>query len=149
MRQGLAARATELGIGDQVCFDGYRSDVAKILGEADVALLPSMAEGLSNSLLEYMSAGLPSIVSRVSGSEDLIRHRENGWVCEPGDRSTLINCLLDAASANRDQRRAMGRLARATVEAHSGRNSVIDRLLPLYRGDEESSTVMRTNAQET
>jgi glycosyltransferase involved in cell wall biosynthesis len=82
-----------------------------------------------------MSAGLPMVVSRVSGSEDLVRHGVNGWMCEPGDRAGLARCLGEAIAATPAARQAMGRRARDTVEAYASLPRVLERLVEVYRGN--------------
>ena len=135
----LKLRATELGIASQVEFTGHREDIETLLAEADIGLLPSRIEGLSNTLLECMSAGLPMIASRVSGSEDMVRSGDNGWLFDPGDRAALAACLAEAALLPPERRQAMGARARETVERHAGLDSVLDSLLVLYRGNAETT----------
>ncbi|NUN94960.1 MAG: glycosyltransferase family 4 protein [Candidatus Omnitrophica bacterium] len=72
-RYRLEAVVEELGFGDRVQFLGEvpHSEIAALYAEADLYVLPSMAEGLSNSLLEAMAWGLPSVVAAPTGYEDL------------------------------------------------------------------------------
>lgn len=71
--EGLAAK---LDIQNNVKFLGFRRDVAKLYGAADVFVMPSHREGLSLALMEAMASGLPCAVSRIRGNTDLID--ENG-----------------------------------------------------------------------
>jgi glycosyltransferase involved in cell wall biosynthesis len=128
----LRDQAARLGISGRVSFEGHRSDVEAVLADADFTVLSSHMEGLSNTLLECMAAGLPAIATRVSGSEDLVRPGDNGWLCEPGDRAGLADCLLQAMQTPADTRREMGRRARQAVEEHSGMPKVLDRLMAVY-----------------
>jgi glycosyltransferase involved in cell wall biosynthesis len=89
-------------------------------------------EGLSNTLLEYMASGLPVLASRVSGSEDLVRDDDNGWLHEPADRAGMVAALRAMDALDDDRIVAMGRHARATVEHHAASDRVIDRLLEAY-----------------
>ena len=61
----LRKKVVEYGLQNNVHFLGYRSDVPQLLKSADVFLLPSYREGLSRSLMEAMSAGLPCVVSKI------------------------------------------------------------------------------------
>jgi len=131
----LREQARRLGIADRVSFEGHRGDLEQVLRDTDVAVLASLQEGLSNTLLECMSAGLPMVATRVSGSEDLVRHGVNGWLCEPGDRAGLTRCLREAIACSPEVRRAMGARARQTVEAYASLPRVLERLLEVYRGD--------------
>jgi len=133
LAESLATLTNELGIADQVDFCGHRDDIEAVLADADIGVLTSRIEGLSNTLLECMAAGLPMVASRVSGSEDLVRTGDNGWLFEPDDRSALACCLVEAAALPIEQRLAMGIRARESVEQHAGLNRVIDSLVSLYR----------------
>lgn len=133
LREALAQQVARNEIAAGVEFAGHREDVEAVLAEADFGVLPSHIEGLSNTLLECMAAGLPMLASRVSGSEDLVRDDVNGWLFEPGDRGGLARALLAAARLPAGARDAMGQRARDSVERHAGLDSVINRLLRLYR----------------
>lgn len=130
----LRARAAALGIGGAIEFLGHREDVEALLAEADIGLLPSTIEGLSNTLLEYMASALPVVASRISGSEDLIVPGRNGWLFEPGDVPALAACLREAVDMGAEHRRAFGRQARQDVGVVAGLDVVVDRLVSIYRG---------------
>src|SRR5690606_6747693 len=134
LRAELEAYAGTLGITGRVVFAGHRHDIENLLREANIGVLPSFAEGLSNTLLESMAAGLPMVASRVSGNEDLVRNDENGWLFEPGDRTQLAQRLEHAAMLSPDQRVVMGDCARRTVHRHAGLESVLDQLIVFYQG---------------
>ncbi|NCT68792.1 MAG: glycosyltransferase family 4 protein [Rhodanobacteraceae bacterium] len=141
---GLQRRVVELGCTASVRFLGHHDDVADLLAEVDAGVLPSLMEGLSNTLLEFMACGLPVLASRVSGSEDLVQPGQTGWLHEPGDVEGLVAALrafdaIDAAELAR-----MGRNARAAVERHAATDHVIDRLLAVYA----APTVIGSDAME-
>ena len=130
----LLARAEALGISEAVEFLGHREDIQALIHESDLGLLPSVIEGLSNTLLECMSCGLPVIASRISGSEDFVIPGRNGWLFEPGDVAGLAACLREAADLSVERRREIGVQARQAVVANASLDSVVDRLTALYRG---------------
>lgn len=132
LEAALKRYAVALNIDARVDFAGHREDIETVLAEADFGVLPSRIEGLSNTLLEGMAAGLPMIASRVSGSEDLVRTGENGWLFEPDDRADLTTCLIEAAMLTPAGRAALGAKARETVERHAGLDNVLDSLIALY-----------------
>ena len=136
--ESLRSRAVSSGIAGSVEFTGHRDDIESLLAEANIGVLPSRIEGLSNTLLECMASGLPVVASRISGNEDFIRHDDNGWLFEVDDSAALAECLLDAAALAPQQRDAMGARARATVESRASLDRVLDRLLEAYRGDPAS-----------
>ena len=146
--QSLRALADKLGITGQIEFIGHQDDVTPYLQDVDVGVLPSLIEGLSNTMLEFMASCIPVIASRVSGSEDFIVDERNGWLFAPGDRAELARKLLHAVALGRQKLFAMGQQARADVEALAGADVVVDRLLSLYRncapGSAHEQNVERT-----
>lgn len=132
LRQSLAALAERLGIGPQVIFTGHSSDVGRFLAVADFGLLTSLAEGLSNSLLEYMAAGLPVVGSRISGTEDFVVPGETGWLFEPGDGNDLARALQQTLNAGPERLRAMGEHARQRINATASLEAVTNQLMKCY-----------------
>jgi len=74
-----------LGIENQVKVLGYRKDINRILSCSDMFFLASYQEGLTLSVIEAMSFGLPCVVSNVRGNRDLIVSGKGGFVAEPED----------------------------------------------------------------
>lgn len=132
LRSVLAQLAAELQIGAQVVFAGNAEDVAPFIAIADVGLLTSLAEGLSNALLEYMAGRLPVIGSRVSGTEDFVVAGQTGWLFEPGDEDELTRCLADAAARAGDGLHEMGARARTKIEAVASVDAVTRTLIGHY-----------------
>jgi glycosyltransferase involved in cell wall biosynthesis len=83
----------ELGISDSVEFLGLHRDVIPLLQKAWGFILPSRWEGMPNALLEAMSCGIPSIATRVSGSEDIIKDGINGLLVEPEQPEQIAQAL--------------------------------------------------------
>lgn len=71
-RAALEQQSQALGISDKVHFSGERPDISSVMQGADVFVLPSLAEGISNTLLEAMAAGTPVIATAVGGNPDLL-----------------------------------------------------------------------------
>lgn len=70
-----------------------RENVAQHLKDADLFVLPSLNEGMSNALLEALAAGLPAVVTDVGGSEELVDDK-NGVIVEKGDSQALRSAVL-------------------------------------------------------
>lgn len=85
----LKELASKLGVSKQVHFLGFRSDVAELYKCADIFCFPSYREGLSVSLMEAMSSGLPVICSDIRGNIDLIEQNQGGYLCNPSDVNTF------------------------------------------------------------
>src|SRR5579863_10367751 len=134
LAERLRAQAETLGLARQVEFLGHRDRVEEVLADADVGVLPSRIEGLSNTLLEFMAGGLPPLASRVSGSEDFVVPGRNGWLFEVSDVAALAAALREAKALPPERLAAMGRQARADVEATASLGVVAGRLQALYAG---------------
>jgi glycosyltransferase involved in cell wall biosynthesis len=129
----MRALAAKLGIAEQVQFVGPSSDVQRYLATAHFGVLASLHEGLSNTLLEYMAAGLPVLGSRVSGTEDFVIAGQTGWLFAPGDADSLARILQRASDAGIDELQRLGRNARQLVNEQASIGSVVDQLMQVYR----------------
>ena len=111
----LRAYAAELGLAGDVFFTGRCARVAELLAVSSVCVLSSVAEGFSNSILEYMAASRPVVVTDVGGAREAVGEGETGFVVAPGDDRALgerVALLLsDPAGA-----RLMGERGRRVVE---------------------------------
>ena len=83
LQDELKAKARALGVEQQVIFPGYRTDVFRFYGMADLFLFPSLQEGLPVAVMEAMAAGLPVLASAVRGNRDLILPGEGGELLPP------------------------------------------------------------------
>jgi len=140
--ESLQAQSQALELGGHVTFAGHRDDIEAILAQADIGILPSRFEGLSNALLECMAAGLPMIASRISGNEDFVRAGENGWLFEASDRQGLGRCIRAAMAMPPARRLEMGECARATVKRQASIERVLAMLDQLYAGRPFDGTAM-------
>lgn len=117
-RAGAEARATELGIADAVRFAGFmtQGQVADLLANSDMLVLPSFAEGLPVVYMEALASRIPVVASRVAGVQELVEDGVTGYTVPPGDVATLTDRMIrlmdDPAKA-----RAMGEAGRRAVEA--------------------------------
>jgi len=110
----LRAAAKELGCAQHVRFPGFVEDFASLVRDVDVFVLPSLAEGLPNVLLEAMASSRPVVATKIGGIVDLVVDGENGLLVPPADSDALASAILrllsDAELAAR-----LGRCARETV----------------------------------
>jgi len=110
----LKRLATAHGPGDRVIFTGLRADVPAVLSAADVSVMPSLNEALSNVLLESMAAGAPTVATRVGGTPEALIDGRTGLLVAPGDARALagaISRLLD----DRGLAAALGQAARRSI----------------------------------
>jgi teichuronic acid biosynthesis glycosyltransferase TuaC len=94
-RLRLGALARELGIAGRVEFLGRQSrrEVARAMREATLFVLPSRYEGLGCVYLEAMASGIATVACRGQGIDEVIRHRENGWLIEPRNLDELVRAI--------------------------------------------------------
>jgi L-malate glycosyltransferase len=93
-REELKRLAARLGIQDRVVFTGFRLDVPELLAALSVSVLSSLGlEGLSNSLLESMAAGLPVVATRVGGSPEIVEDGVSGLLVPPADAEAMASAI--------------------------------------------------------
>jgi glycosyltransferase involved in cell wall biosynthesis len=88
-RNELVQYAARLGLDGRVTFTGFRRDVPDLLSEIAVSVLPSVGEGLSNSILEAMAVGVPVVATDVGGNREAIQDGVTGFVVPPRDAPAL------------------------------------------------------------
>ena len=110
---------------------GERRDVPAILRGLDVFVLPSLAEGISNTILEAMASGLPVIATAVGGNPELVEAGRTGELVPPADPEALAECIL-AYGRNPDAARAAGRAGRERVERNFSLAGMVSRYEALY-----------------
>jgi glycosyltransferase involved in cell wall biosynthesis len=115
-RGKLQTMINSAGMSERFHLVGRYNDVASCLAAFDIGVLCSKAEGFSNSLIEYMAAGLPVVASDVGGNSEAIQHNRTGLICNPADPAGLIQSLRQLIE-NEEQAKAMGVLARKTATA--------------------------------
>jgi glycosyltransferase involved in cell wall biosynthesis len=120
LRETLERRIAELGVSDTVELVGPRppEEIPGWLAIADVFVLPSHYEGLSLAVMEAMATGLPVVISRVSGSAELVPTADDGRIVPPGDAA----CLADAVGellADAGLRETLGQRAHLRAQAFS------------------------------
>lgn len=99
-----------------VRFLGLRTDVARLLPAADLALLTSVSEGIPLTLIEAMAAGIPAVSTRVGGVGEVIEDGRSGLLAPASDDAALAENILCLANDS-DLRDRMGRLGRERAEA--------------------------------
>ncbi len=132
LRKDLESLAVELGIAQQVDFVGQCDTVSRYLRSADIFVLPSRAEGISNALLEAMACGLPVVASRIPGNVDVVCDRRNGLLFAANQAESLFEAVSELLT-DAQLRAQLGTEARRTVEAEFSLDSVSDRYIALYR----------------
>ncbi|CAA0123440.1 N-acetyl-alpha-D-glucosaminyl L-malate synthase [Halioglobus japonicus] len=104
----------QLALQDVVWMAGDRDDVPELLQVMDVFVLPSLGEGISNTVLEAMASGLPVIATAVGGNVELVEQGYNGSLIPAGDHVALADALA-ALLKNDGNRMKQGENARQRV----------------------------------
>ncbi len=121
-----------LRITDVVRFEGKQSELAGYYSSADLFVLPSRREGMSNALMEAMWYGVPCIATDISGCQELITKNVNGLLVPPGDPDLLANGIIYLLS-NPAIAQAMGEKGRETIVSGFSMQKVADKYITLYK----------------
>lgn len=108
----------EMGLEKHVVLLGWvkNEEVIRKFYQSDLFLLPSLAEGMPNALLQAMGCGLPVVTTNVSSIPAIIQDDRNGALIEPGSAQAICDGLLRLI-AIRDQWPTIGQRNRAQVLA--------------------------------
>jgi len=107
--------------------------IAALFRRLDGLVLPSRHEGFPNVLLEAMASRLPSIATRVGDVGSMLEDGATGFMLEPRDADGLARALVRLHAMSAAERAAMGKRARAVVEARYRMEQVAEQHLELYR----------------
>jgi glycosyltransferase involved in cell wall biosynthesis len=131
-RAALERLHGELGLGDRFVLRGSVADVPAFLRSVEIAVLSSHSEGMSNALLEYMSAGRAVIATDVGANATLVRHRKDGLLVAPGDEPAFVEALGELL-AHPVRAAGYGASARQRVEADYSRDAMRKRFEEFYQ----------------
>ncbi|MCB1916018.1 MAG: TIGR03088 family PEP-CTERM/XrtA system glycosyltransferase [Rhodocyclaceae bacterium] len=132
LREDLERHVQALGLGGLVWMAGQRDDVAGLMRQFDLFVLPSIAEGISNTVLEAMASGVAVVATDVGGNRELVEDGVSGTVVAPSDVAGLadaIEAYMKAPSA----REAAGSAARCRVEQRFSIERAVADYCSLYR----------------
>ena len=94
-RQACLELLQQAGVAHLAWLPGARDDVAQLLRAMDLFVLPSLAEGNSNTILEAMATGLPIVATQVGGNAELVLSGWSGTLVPPGSAEMLADAMLD------------------------------------------------------
>ncbi len=123
---------TEGGTSGSVQFVGKQNNVEEWLAMADIYVMTSHNEGLSNTMLEAMATGLPVVTTRVSGTIENIEEPCAGIVVPCGDMAAIANSLVSLAT-NTGLREQQGRNGHYVIEKRFSLSHITARFLVLYQ----------------
>jgi glycosyltransferase involved in cell wall biosynthesis len=111
---------------------GHVEDMASLLPEVDIAVLPSYREGTPRILLEAAACGLPIVATDVPGCREIVEHKVNGLLVPPRDPKSIAEAIRYIASHPKERRR-MGESGRRKVLQEFDERIVIRRTMEVYR----------------
>lgn len=121
----------EAGAEDLAWLPGERSDVAALMRNMDLFVLPSLGEGISNTILEAMACGLPIVATRVGGNPELVEDAHNGTLVPVSDPEALAQTLLNYLHSGR-MLETQGRASRARIESDFSMQAMAQGYLSVY-----------------
>lgn len=92
--QKINSYIEEYQLEDNVHWPGQVDEPRHLLRQADIGLLISESEGLSNTLMEYLQQGLSPVATNVGGNPELVFHGETGLLVEPGNVEQLVSSIV-------------------------------------------------------
>jgi len=132
LRGSLETILREGGVSGLSWLAGDRSDVPAVLRGLDAFVLPSIAEGISNTILEAMATALPIVATRVGGNVELLNDA-TGTLVDSGDVEGMARAVLDDWR-DRDAARARGQRAREEVQRRFSLERMVAGYADLYDG---------------
>ncbi len=130
---GIRTAIERLGLSERVSFLGFQSPVFPYLAQADIGVLPSLAqEACPLSCMDYLAVGRPQIASN-GGAQGEIVSSEAGTLVPVGDAEALAGAI-GGLLADAGRRAAMGRAAKAYFEAHLTYERFFGKVLGVYSG---------------
>ncbi|HMO46559.1 MAG TPA: TIGR03088 family PEP-CTERM/XrtA system glycosyltransferase [Rubrivivax sp.] len=118
------------GAADHAWLPGERADVAELMRRFDAFVLPSLAEGISNTILEAMASGLPVVATAVGGNPELVGN--SSGILVPSDEVEALAGALVTLARDPARARAMGRAGRAEVERRFSLQAMVQAYQGLY-----------------
>jgi len=119
------------GVSEDVLFMGKQNDMARLLSVADILLLPSELESFGLVALEAMACEVPVVATRVGGLPEVVRHGEDGFLCDLGDVQTMAESCLRILD-NPTLREDMGKVARAHARQEFCASKIVLKYEELY-----------------
>jgi sugar transferase (PEP-CTERM/EpsH1 system associated) len=130
-REACVQLLSKAGLSDCAYLIGERNDVAELMRGMDIFVLPSLGEGISNTILEAMSTGLPVIATQVGGNPELVRPFETGRLVPANDPLAMAQALFDYV-CNAEMRRTHGNAGRSVIEQQYSLSSMIAAYMKVY-----------------
>ena len=137
-RPALEELISRLSLKDSVVLYGMQENVRDYYWASDIFILPSRQEGLSNSMIEAMSCGLPVVSSATGGALDIVVDGQNGWLFRNDQPGHLCQVLMRCFD-EKDLWQQMGEISRRVVIQSADVGSMDEKIQGIYYRLSDSS----------
>jgi sugar transferase (PEP-CTERM/EpsH1 system associated) len=131
LREECLRRLSDGGVADLAWLPGERDDIPEIVRAFDVFVLPSLAEGISNTILEAMASGVAVVATRVGGNVELVREEETGSLVPADDPEALARVFASYVEQP-ERARSQGLAGRKRVESQFSLQAMTAQYLAVY-----------------
>lgn len=131
LREQARVLLQEAGVEELAWLPGNRDDAAQLFQGLDIFALPSLIEGISNTILEAMASGLPVVATAVGGNPELVVEGETGRLIPADDPLAMVEALLPYVESE-SLRRQHGRAGRSRVEQSFSMQSMVEGYSGVY-----------------
>jgi sugar transferase (PEP-CTERM/EpsH1 system associated) len=130
-RENCAQLLAEAGLSDCAFLMGERNDVAELMRAMDIFVLPSLGEGISNTILEAMATGLPVLATQVGGNPELVQASVTGRLVPADTPQAMAQALFDYV-CDAQLRDSHGSAGRAMIERQYSLSAMVNEYMQTY-----------------
>jgi sugar transferase (PEP-CTERM/EpsH1 system associated) len=131
LRERVRVLLANAGVEQFAWLPGERNDVPRMMRSFDLFVLPSLAEGISNTILEAMASGLPVLATAVGGNPELLEPGVTGTLVPRNDPESMAHAMRAYVESTELCRR-QGSEARRTVERRFGMEAMVNAYMAVY-----------------
>jgi glycosyltransferase involved in cell wall biosynthesis len=146
-RSALEQLTDQLNLKNRIHFLGSRDDIPNVMNGFDLFVLPSFSEGLSNTLLEAMSCGVPVIASQVGGNPEIVKTDVSGFLYPSDDVNALAE-LLSTLCNSPSHIKKLSVLARKHIVNNYSLMSMVNNYETVYEQQLSTKNVTPTKIHE-
>lgn len=132
LREKIMAYLKFEKVDNLVWCSGERNDIHQLLQNLDVFVLPSLAEGISNTILEAMASGLPVVATDVGGNAELVNNGATGFIV-PSQAPVQMAQKLEIYLRDAQLRKQHGMMARQRAVEQFSLNIMVENYIELYQ----------------
>ncbi len=131
LRRDLEEYSKTLGIKNYVIFTGERNDIPELMQEMDIFVMTSIYEGIPNTIMEAMMAGLPVVSTDVGAISEIVDNGETGFVCPSHDINIFAKKVISLINDENESRR-MGENGKKKILCEYGMEKMVKKIEDIY-----------------